>query len=77
MAGSGSGKGNWLFNLMSHPLEIEKIYLYAKDTYEAKYQLLINKRESTGLKHFTSPKDFIYKTLIKLMIFIKIFQNTI
>ena len=60
MAGSGSGKGNWLFNLMSHPLEIEKIYLYAKDTYEAKYQLLINKRERTGLKHFTSPKDFIY-----------------
>ena len=60
MAGSGSGKVNWLFNLMSHPLEIEKIYLYAKDTYEAKYQLLINKRERTGLKHFTSPKDFIY-----------------
>ena len=45
---------------MSHPLKIEKIYLYAKDTYEAKYQLLINKRERTGLKHFSSPKDFIY-----------------
>ena len=25
------------------------IYLNAKDTYEAKYQLLINKRESRGL----------------------------
>ena len=60
MAGSGSGKGNWLFNLISHPLEIEKIYLYAKDTYEVKYRLLINKRERTGLKHFSSQKDFIY-----------------
>ena len=28
-----------------------KTYLYAKDPYEAKYQLFINKRESTGLKH--------------------------
>ena len=27
---------------------IDKIYLYAKDPNEAKYQFLINKRESTG-----------------------------
>ena len=33
--------------------------MYAKDPYEAKYQFLINKRESTGLKHFTDPKAFI------------------
>ena len=32
---------------------------YAKDQYEAKYQLLINKWESTGLKHFNDPKAFI------------------
>ena len=32
---------------------------YAKDSYEAKYQFLINKRESTGLKHFNDPKAFI------------------
>ena len=32
--------------------------MYAKDPYEAKYQLLINKRESTGVKHFNDPKDF-------------------
>ena len=37
----------------------DKIYLYTKDPYEAKYQLLINKRESTGLKRFNDPKDFI------------------
>ena len=33
--------------------------MYAKDTYETKYQVLINKRESTGLKHFNDPKAFI------------------
>ena len=33
--------------------------MYAKDPYEAKYQLLINKRESIGLKHFDDPKAFI------------------
>ena len=33
-------------------INLNKIYLYAEDPYEAKYQLLINKRESTSLKHF-------------------------
>ena len=33
--------------------------MYAKDPYEAKYQLLINKTESTGLKHLNDPKAFI------------------
>ena len=33
--------------------------MYAKDPYEAKYQFLINKRESTALKHFNDPKIFI------------------
>ena len=30
--------------------------MYAKDPYEAKYQFLINKRESTGLKNCNDPK---------------------
>ena len=33
--------------------------MHAKDPYEAKYQFVINKRESTGLKHFNDPKAFI------------------
>ena len=33
--------------------------MYAKDLYEGKYQFLINKRESTGLKHFNDSKAFI------------------
>ena len=35
------------------------MYLYAKDSCEVKYQFLINKRESTGLKHFNNAKAFI------------------
>ena len=33
--------------------------MYAKDPYEDKYQFLIKKRESIGLKHFNDPKAFI------------------
>ena len=56
---SGSRKTNALLNLIKNQSDIDKIYLYAKDPYEAKYQFLINKRESTGLKHFNDPKAFI------------------
>ena len=56
---SGSGKTNALFNLINHEPDIDEIYLYAKDPYEAKYQLLINKRESTGLKYLSDSKAFI------------------
>ena len=51
IGGSGSGKTNSLFNLLSHQPDIDKIYLYAKGPNEQKYQLLLNKQESTGLKH--------------------------
>ena len=56
--GSGSGKTNALLNLIEDQPEIDKIYLHAKDSYEDKYQFLINKRESVGLKHFNDPKAF-------------------
>ena len=57
--GSGSGKTNVLLNLIENQPDIDKIYLYAKDPYEAKYQYLINKRESVGINHFNDPKAFI------------------
>ena len=57
--GSGFGRANSLFHLISQQPIIDKMYLYAKDPYEAKYQFLINKRESTGLKHFNDFKAFI------------------
>ena len=57
--GSGSGKTNALLNLINNQPDIDKMYLYAKDLQEPKYQFLINKKESTGLKHFNDPKAFI------------------
>ena len=59
IGGSGYEKTNALLNWLNNQPDIDKIYLYAKDQYEAKYQFLINKRESTGLKHFNDPKAFI------------------
>ena len=48
-----------LLNLIENQQDIDKIYLYAKDPYKAKYQYLINKRKSVGINYFSSPKDFI------------------
>ena len=52
-------KTNWLFNLISPQPDIDNIYLYAKDPYEAKYQSLIDKWKSKRLKHFNDSKTFI------------------
>ena len=57
--GSGSGKTNVLLNLIENQPDINKIYLYAEDPYEAKYEYLINKREGVGINHFNDPKGFI------------------
>ena len=46
--GSGSGKTNALLNLIKKRDDynlIDKIYLYAKDLNEPKYQYLIKRRE--------------------------------
>ena len=59
IGGSGSGKTNVLLNLINNQPDINKIYLYAKDPYEDKYQFLIKKRENIGLKHFNDPKAFV------------------
>ena len=41
LGGSGSGETNVLLNFRSNQSGIDKIYLYVKDPYEAKYQYLI------------------------------------
>ena len=56
---SGCGKTNLLLNLTENQPDIDKIHLYAKDPYEAKYQNLINKREGVAIDHFNDPKAFI------------------
>ena len=55
---SGSGETNDLLNLINHEPDIEKKCLYAKNPYEAKYQLLINKREGIDTKYLNDPKAF-------------------
>ena len=55
--GYGSGKTNTFLNLINK--DVDKIYLKAKDPYEANYKFLINKRESTSLKYFNDAKAFI------------------
>ena len=59
VGGSGSGKTIALLNLISNQSDIDKIYSYAKDPYEAKYQYLINKRKKAELDHFDDPKAFM------------------
>ena len=59
IGGSGSGKKIVLLNLIENQPDIDKIHLYAKDPYEAKYQHLINKRGGVGIDHFNDPKAFV------------------
>ena len=59
MRGSGSGKMNAVLNLIENQPNIDKIYLYANDPYEAKYQYLINEHKKVGLDHFNDPKDSV------------------
>ena len=56
---SGSGKTNTLLHSINKFYPIDKIYLYAKDTDEKKYQYLINKREQAGIKYVNDPHAFI------------------
>ena len=67
----GSGKTNALLNIMNHQPDTDKIHLYPKGPYEAKYQLLINKRENVG---FNDSKEILNNWMIWI-IFMKILMN--
>ena len=57
---SGSGKTNFLLNSIQKDTNIiDKIYFYAKDLEEPKYQLLTEKREKAGLKNLKDQNTFI------------------
>ena len=56
---SGSGKTNALINLINEQNDIDKIYLYARDLSEPKYEYLIKKREDVGIKHVNNSNAFI------------------
>ena len=59
IGGSGSRKTNALLNSKNEQDDIDKIYLYAKDLNEPKYEFSIKKRENAGIKHLDDPNAFI------------------
>ena len=59
IGGSGSGKTNTLLNLINEQKDIDKIYLYAKDLSEPKYEFLIKRHEDAGTKHLNDLDAFI------------------
>ena len=59
IGGSGSGKTNALLNLISQHGGIDKVYLYAKDLSKPKYEFLVRKCESVGVKHCNDLNAFI------------------
>ena len=59
IGGSGSGKTITLLNLINEQKGIDKIYLYAKDLSEPKYEYLIKNPENAGIKHVNDSYAFI------------------
>ena len=75
--GSGLGKTNVLINLMKHQcLDLDKVYLYVKDPFESKYQLLIDGRKKVRLDNLKHPKAFIDYSQ-KMMMMVKIWKTII
>ena len=59
VGGSGFWKSNVLLNLIENQPDIDKIYLYAKDPYEAKYQYSIIPTWKLGIDHHDDPEAYI------------------
>ena len=59
IGGSGSGKTSTLLDLINKQGDIDKIYLYAKDLNEPKYEYLIKNHKNTGIKHLNDPNAFV------------------
>ena len=65
-------KKNALINLINEQKVIDKIYFYARDLSEPKYEYLIKKWEDVGIKHINNPNasigysntmDDVYKSI--------------
>ena len=74
--GSGSGRTKTWLNLINRQSDIDKMYSNTKDSYEAKYQVLINKQQSVGLIIVMTLKHLL-NTLMIWVIFIKMLISTI
>ena len=47
-----------MLNLINGQKDIDKIYLYAEDLSEPKYEYLIKNHETAGIKHLNDSKAF-------------------
>ena len=76
IGGSGSGKTNALLNLIKEQDDIDKIYLYAKDLSEPKYEFLIKKHKDVGIKYCN---DLLHLLSVQTqwMTFIRILMTTV
>ena len=68
-----TGHESLIIHIEYHKPDTDKIHLYAKDPYKARYQVLINKQESTSLKHMNGSKAFIKYSNIWMILYILIF----
>ena len=59
IGGSGSRKIDALLNVIKEKGDIDKMFLYAKDLSETKYEFLIERREDAGIKHLNNSNAFI------------------
>ena len=60
IGGSRLGKTNALLNLIKNQQpDSDNIYLYVKDPFKSKYELLIKEREKVGIKNLKNPKKFV------------------
>ena len=49
--GLGTGKTNILLNLIHNQPDSDKIYIYTKDTFDNKFQLIPDNHYQTGIKN--------------------------
>ena len=75
IGGFGSGKTNALFNLVKEQDDMGKIYLYAKDLSEPKYEFLIKKHEDAGIKYLMIQMHFMSAQKL-WMTFMRILMTT-
>ena len=61
-----------MLTLIKEQDDIDKIYLYAKDFSEPKYEFLITKREDVGTKHLNDSNAFIECSNAMRILMIKI-----
>ena len=76
ICGSGLGKTNVLINLINEQNDIDKIFLFARDLNESKYEYLIKKRENAGIKHLIF-QTHLSSVQIRCMMFMRILIITI